>query len=91
MKRVLYRLPDGDQIVQALLLWEDERKSLLFVPPVPNLLGPAIVIAERQENRTFEDSADNAFPVNDWSASMIAILLMLLVKENALYEPMKFD
>jgi len=91
MKRVIYRLPDSNEIVQAICLWEDNKTSLLLVPPVGKLRGPMLVIAERRKDWTFEDSTDNTFPLDDWSAAMIAILLMLAVKDNTLYEPIEFD
>jgi len=42
-------------------------------------------------NHFHEDSADNTFPLEDWSAAMIAILLMLLVKDNSINEPIEFN
>jgi len=42
-------------------------------------------------NHFHEDSADNTFPLEDWSAAMISVLLMLLVKENAINEPIEFN
>ena len=42
-------------------------------------------------NHFHEDSTNNTFPIEDWSAAMIAILPMLLVKEDAFNEPIEFN
>lgn len=91
MKRVNYRLADSNQIVQAICLWEEKRTALLFVPPVGSTRGSTLVIAERRTDWSFEDSTANTFPIEDWSASMICVYLMLLVKENAINEPIEFN
>ena len=83
MNKVLYRLPDSAQIVQAVCLWEEKQTSLLFVSPVEGVSKPMLVIAERRADLVYEDSTANTFPLEDWSASMISVYLMLLVKENA--------
>jgi hypothetical protein len=83
MNHVFYRLPDSLQTVTAFCLWREERNALLFVPPLNRLRGATLVIAERQPDGVFEDSTANVFPIEDWSAAMISVLLMLLVKENA--------
>lgn len=90
MKRVLYRLPDSLEIVRAGCLWQEIDNALLFVPPVEKVRGTTLVIAHRPNGGfVYEDCDSNTFPLEDWSASMIAVLLMLIVKDNSINEPTK--
>ena len=88
MNLVDYRLPDSLETVRARCLWQEEDNALLFVPPVAEVRGATLVIA-RRSNGTFiyEDCDANTFPLNDWSAAMVAILLMLIVKDNTINVP----
>lgn len=90
MKRVLYRLPDSLETVRAGCLWQEIDNALLFVPPVEKVRGATLVIAHRPNGGVvYEDCDANTFPLEDWSASMIAVLLMLIVKDNSINEPTK--
>lgn len=92
MKTVNYRLPDSLQTVHAGCLWEEKRNSLLFVPAVEGVRGATLVIAERRKDDGFyEDSVSNTFDLEDWSAAMIAVWLMLLVKGDAINTPKEFE
>lgn len=91
MNLVDYRLPDSLETVRARCLWQEgEDKALLFVPPVGKVRGATLVIAHRPSGTfVYEDCDANTFPLNDWSAAMVAILLMLIVKDNTINVPKK--
>jgi hypothetical protein len=93
MKPVRYRLPDSVETVRAFCLWEETGdKTLLFVPPVEKIRGATLVIAERPNgDEVFEDSPANTFPIEDWSAAMISVFLMLIVKDDSINQPTKFE
>ena len=60
----------------------------MFVPPVEKVRGATLVIARRPYGTfIYEDCDANTFPFNDWSAAMVAIVLMLIVKDNTVNEP----
>src|SRR6266571_1870766 len=61
---------------QCASLRETARSGMTFVAALDCITS----------NHFHEDSTDNTFPVEDWSASMICVYLMLLVKENAINE-----
>lgn len=91
MKRVNYHLPDSNRIVQAVCLWEEKRSALLFVQSVGKDRGATLVIAKRRGDWIYEDADTNTFPLEDWSACMICVYLMFLVKDNAINEPIQFN
>jgi hypothetical protein len=93
MRRILYRLPDSAERVVAFVLWQEKEneKALLFVPPVENIRGATLTIAERPRgDAVFEDSVSSSFPLKDWSAAaMIAVFLFFIVKDGLIDKPAK--
>jgi hypothetical protein len=90
MKRVIYCLPDSAEKVFAYVLWQENNIGLLFVQSVKTPASASLVIATRKRDGTFEDSVKNTFPLEDWSAAMISVHLMLIVKGNEINEPNEY-
>jgi hypothetical protein len=93
MNEVLYRLPDCGRLVTAFVLCEVEGQAFLFVPPVENLRGATLTIADRKNgDPVFEDSPTSSFPLRDWgTVAAIAIFLMLILKDDLIDEPTKLE
>ncbi len=92
MKEVLYCLPDSGKLTNAFILCEEGRMALLFVPPLANIRGATLTIAERVRDETFEDSVSSSFPLKNWgAAATTAIFLMFIVKDDLIDKPRQYE